>query len=217
MKHSILLPALMLGLIITSSASAQTADVDAGADAGVQTTFQAKVESQKELNRYILQRQLRAIRERNEDHEGKNQQLPRHNFSLFRRSVDTRQTSLRRSGAFTSDFTNRRPATDKSIDVPNNPKRNFRVRAVDYYVEGGEAGERVLRENVRRGSDPALRSAENFNKVYARRGAALAIRELREVQKARRTIRNSTSFVPFSQKIGDSNRNFLHPFQKFAE
>jgi len=220
MKRLLIVPALSLSLLFAPNVSAQTADVNAGAQFGVQATPQQIMESRKELEKYIRIRQRRDAKEKTLGHEGKSVEVARHKFSLFRRDVDQRQTTLRRTGEFTSipDYAERRSFSNLSIQAPNNPKRNFRVRATDYYVEGGEAGRDVLLENVRFGTDPALRNANNLDKLLARRGAARAINELRDEQKAARgTVSNSTNYKPFSERIGSASKSFNHPFQNFPE
>lgn len=220
MKRLLIVPILSLGLLTATTTLAQTSNVNDGSQVGVQATEQQKLNSQQELEKYIRIRQRRDRIERTLGHEGKTTQVQRHNFNLFRRNVSRGQTDLRRSGAFETipDYPDRRPFSNISLEAPNNAKRNFRVRATDYYVEGGEAGRDVLLENVRLGTDRSLRGTRNFNKILARRGAARAISELRTEQKAARgAVRNSTNYYPFSQRIGNSGKSFSHPFQRFVE
>ena len=217
MKRLLIIPILSFGLLIAATTPAQAEN---GSQVGVQATEQQKADSQRELEKYIRIRQRRDRIERTLGHEGKATQVQRHNRSLFRRNVSRGATDLRRSGAFETipDYAERRPFSNISIEAPNNAKRNFRVRAADYYVEGGEAGREVLLENVRFGTDPAARNVRNFDKILARRGAARVIAQLRNEQRAKAgRVHNSTNYYPFSERIGNASKSFASPFQRFAE
>ena len=104
-------------------------------------------ESEAELNKAIRLRQINYLLNLKRAHSGKTHQLAEHNYSLFQRNVDTVQTKLNREGEL-QNTENKRHFSNPSIAAPNTPKRNFKVRAIDYFVEGGDAGKEVLENNV---------------------------------------------------------------------
>ena len=181
MKRSIIAFGLALGLLLTPHAFAAS-EVERGAAAGITATFQEKVNAQTELNKAIRIRQIRYLLELKRGHEDRGTKLAQHNYNLYRNNVDTTSTSLSRSGTLT-DYTGRRHNSSQSLAAPNNPKRNFRVRAIDYYVDGGDAGKKVLEENVILGSKHSVSRNYYSKQLRGQAGYADLIQSLRALAK----------------------------------
>jgi len=173
--------------------------------------------AQDALNTAIRNRQIRYLLELKRGHENRNENLARHNYSLFRKNLSKTSTFLEREGELKDVpyYDQRRAYVNSSLAAPNNPKRNFRVRAIDYYLEGGDAGKEVLEENVTLGSQHRVDVLTDKN-IRGQRAYADVIAGLRATQRSR-SVGNSTTLVPFSQRTGDGTRNFIHPFMKFLE
>lgn len=214
MKNCFVL-ALTLGLLTTSTTFAfSEARSDGFRDA---TTRNGKIDSAEKLDKAIQLRQRNYMMEKIRSNARKNikNQWLRHTLSNAEAGVSTVSTMMDRTGEL-EDTSNTRPFTYSRTDVPNNAKRNFRTRAYDYYIEGGDAGVEALESDVVLSSQHEVPTRTKFyskNKA----GAADIIAALRAMQKQRKSTEQvgageqKTTF-----RTGDSQRNFLHPYMKFS-
>lgn len=187
-------------------------DTDSGADAGVKASFQNKLNAQKELNSAIRNRQVRYLLGLKRGHEDRYSQQAQHQYSLYRNNVDTTSTFLSREGEM-ANYEGRRAFSNPSIVAPNNSKRNFRVRAIDYYLEDGDAGSKVLEENVTLGSEHEVKR-EYYNKQLGGQfGYADLVKSIRQLQRSSYAPSSpDTQFTPFRERKASNGRNYLHPF-----
>lgn len=211
MNRSLIVLSLTLGLLF-SPVSFASDDTTSGAKVGVKTSFQDKLNSQKELNAAIRNRQVRYLLELRRGHEDRYSQQAQHKYSLYRNNVDTTATFLSREGELT-DYEGRRAFSNPSLAAPNTSKRNFRVRAVDYYLEEGDAGAEALEENVILGSQHKVKR-EYYNKQLGGQSSyADLVNGIRQMQRSNYAPSNPDSqFTPFSQRNASNGRNYLHPF-----
>ena len=209
---------ILIALVLAFSLSLTTLPTTNAEDvAGVAANQADIIQGQKELNKAIRLRQIKYILDIKREHTGKTNQLAEHNYSLYRNNVDTVQTKVDREGVLQeADYYDaQRPFSNPSIAAPNNAKRNFRVRAIDYFVEGGDAGKEVLTNNVLLGSQHTVERSVGQNRIDAQRGSADLISSIRQLQRSNYAKSNDDSvFTPFSQRSGDSTRNYLHPYMR---
>lgn len=150
----------------------------------------------------------------------RNQELI-HQNSLYRRNVSQNPNSLDRTGELRTvpDYDERRTVTTPSYVRPNS-KQTFRARAINYYLEGGDAGPSEMYE------DGVIRDYENHEvwvnqrKDPATQQLADIINSVRQVQK-QRTRRNedfeAEGTQRFAPRSGDSRRQLLHPYMNPVE
>jgi len=209
---------ILIALVLAFSLSLTTTSLTHAEDVPGPSANQADIiQGQKELNKAIKLRQINYLLNLKREHKGKMNQLAEHNYNLYRNNVDTVQTKLNREGPMqdSSYYAGQRPFSNPSLAAPNNNKRNFRVRALDYFVEGGDAGKEVLTNNVLLGSQHSVERAVGQNQIDARRGSADLISSIRQLQRSNYAKSNPGSkFVPFSQRSGDATRNYLHPYMR---
>lgn len=179
------------------------------------TKRNGQIASKMKLDNAIKLRQRNYMMEKMRDNAQKNikNQWLRHTLSKAEAGVDTTNSKMNRSGEL-ANYEGRRHFTYSRITVPNNAKRNFRSRAYDYYIEGGDAGAEAMESDVVLSSEhsPIRRSYRSNN-----RSTADIIASIRAMQKSRQ----STEQVPTGQqkmtfRTGDSQRNFLHPYMDFG-
>ncbi len=137
--------------------------------------------------------------------------LQQHNLNSLEGNVNERSTQMDRSGEFETipDYANRQQYDDPSM-IRKNQTQIFKARAVDYYVEGGDAGTEALRSNVILGSEH--RVPRNFVRWATADPAVL--RDIRAVQRSLYTppkVGAAQQLMRALQK-GDYFRNLTHPF-----
>ena len=216
MKPFVIL-SLAVGVLATSQVNAQVR-VNDKARANYMERNQ-QVVNDNQLNNAIRLRQRNYMMEKIRDNNRKNikNQWLRHTLHKAESGVDTVNTIANRSGELKDApyYAERRATTNTAISAPNNAKRNFRTRAYDYYIDGGDAGTEVLEQDVIISSEHEVPTRRDFH-TKNQANAADIISALRTMQKERRatnqvpTLEQKTTF-----RTGDSQRNFLHPFMNF--
>ena len=167
----------------------------------------------------ILTRQRNYMNEKIRSNARKNikNQWLRHTLSKSEAGVNTVSTIANRTGALQDSpfYSQRRATTNRAITAPNNSKRNFRTRAYDYYIDGGDAGTQVLQQDVIISSEHTVPTRMNA-RAQTPTGAADIIAAMRAIQKNRNTSEKvPTGEQKMTFRTGDSQRNFLHPFMNF--
>jgi len=214
MKKSIVLT-MALGVLASSTTFAfDEARSDGFRDA---TTRNGKIDSAEKLDQAILLRQRNYMMEKMRNNAAKNikNQWLRHTLSNAEAGVSTVNTMMDRTGEL-EDNSNTRPFTYSRTDVPNNAKRNFRTRAYDYYIEGGDAGVEALESDVVLSSEHEVPTRRQFHSKNVM-GAADIIAAMRAMQKQRKaTEQVATGEQKMTFRTGDSQRNYMHPYMKFS-
>jgi hypothetical protein len=177
------------------------------------TLRNGQIASAQKLNKAIQIRQQNYLREKLRDSVQKNakNQIIRHTLSRAEASTDGVSTYMKRSGEL-ADYSGRRPFTYSRVTVPNNAKRNFRTRAYDYYIDGGNAGTDVLESDVVLSDEmnPVRRSYRANNM-----STADIINSIRMQQKnSAAPVADQSVQKRTTSRIGDSSRNFIHPYMK---
>ena len=151
----------------------------------------------------------------NGDYKSRTNQQMRHNYGRWMGRTNDRSTIPNREGELktVNEYNERRPNSQKSL-VRSNSKQTFRARAIDYYVDGGDANTAALQSNVILGSEhkvPRFDSAFEKREKKSEIGEITA--EIRDVQRSRKVSEK----VPTGQqkntyRKGASYRNFVHPY-----
>ncbi len=141
-------------------------------------------------------------------------QLEQHKISRAEKGVTERSTISNRKGElkFVPHYSKRRGTSNLSSAVPNTVKRNFKVRAIDYYVEGGEAGRKVLLENAYDGKNNKVEVRNSLSTKPSVKNVANIIKVMRARQKYRSQISDDSALKTTSTKTGDWRRNLVHPY-----
>lgn len=218
MKKSLLLTAAF-GLFLSGNASAFTEQFEDGLKNPTQTLGQ--IRSVEKLDEAIKQRQYYYLKNKIRDNAYKNKknQQYRHIVSRAQANTDEVSTFTSRSGALKHSpyYSQRRARTDVSLAAPTNAKRTFRTRAYNYYVEGGDAGTKVLEDDVILSSQHESKSRYWFHQKHNQANAADLISGIRAIQKSRTNSgRVPTGHQSTTFRRGDSSRNFIHPFMDFG-
>ena len=218
MKKTLLLTAAF-GLFVASSASAFTEQFEDGLKDPTKTLGQ--IRSVEKLDEAIKQRQYYYLKNkiRNNAYKNRKNQWYRHILSRANANTNEVSTFTDREGElkFSPYYSKRRGTSNASIAAPNNPKRNFRTRAYDYYVEGGSAGAEALKEDVILSSEHQAPSRYWFHSKNNNASTADLVANLRNIQRNRVTSeRVPTGYQSTTFRRGDSRRNFLHPFMDFS-
>ena len=111
-----------------------------------------QLEGNKRLDYAIAQRQQKNFKDkfvRTMDYKNRLGQLYRHKVSRYYGHANERSTQVTRTGDLQTvpDYEYRRPYSEKSMIRPNS-KQTFKRRAIDYYINGGDAGTDALRSDV---------------------------------------------------------------------
>ncbi len=208
-----------LGVLTASASFAYTEQFDDGFDNPLQPNGQKYAaerldEAVKQRHYYYLKNKIR-----NGQYKNRKQQLYRHLISRAKKNAPQRSTQAKRTGALQDvpDYAHRRHSSSLVTDVPNNPKRNFRVRAYDYYVEGGEAGEEALTEDVINMATHRVPRI-GHNKASSLSSVADVLAAIRNQQRKIGTSgRVPAGHQATTFRRGDSSRNFLHPYMNFDQ
>ncbi|MCF7830577.1 hypothetical protein K9M41_01085 [Candidatus Gracilibacteria bacterium] len=210
MKKTLLVSlAIGIGMGFVGSVDAYKAEADEAP-----YSYANKQDSQEQLNKAVRLRWGRYNSEEQRGLEEKNTLFQRmlHRLSLKDNNVNEQSTSVRRSGELT-DFSRTQPTTKNAYYV-NNANRNFRARAYDYYVEGGDAGTDSLKEGVIFGSThkvPTMFPAWSSGDPYT-------IKTIRTVQKNISGKGDSASWSASAKQRAiralpnNMYRNFSHPY-----
>ncbi len=219
MKNQLLLTFVMtlsFGFILNASAFSESFDGPIGDTSSI---FRIKKDSTKKLNSAILNRwyfyQKNKIR--NDEYKNRLNQIQRHQDGKKLISVNEESTIMNRSGEleFSPFYGQIRAGSRSSINAPNNAKRNFRARAINYYIQGGNAGTDVLQSNVILSSEHTIPQIPFSLKREKKQAIDFSItKPVRDIQKM---VMKTIDQVPTGQQKttfhrGDSNRNFFHPF-----
>ncbi len=178
------------------------------------TLRNGQIAASEKLEEAIQLRQTNYLREKLRGTEQKNikNQWLQHTLSRAMSGADGVSTFSDRSGELT-DYSGRRATTNTAITAPNNSKRNFRTRAYDYYIDGGDAGTEVLQQDVVISSEhtvPAREQVSSKNRSNAVPDIIAAIRAMQKNRKTQDQIPTGEQKMTF--RTGDSSRNFLHPY-----
>lgn len=208
-----------LGLMLSSTAFAFTEQFEDGLDNATQTLGQ--VRSVEKLDEAIRQRQYYYLKQkiRNNAYKTKKNQQYRHIVSRAQANTDEVSTFANRTGALKNVpyYNQRRGTSGASLAAPNNAKRNFRTRAYNYYVEGGDAGEKALKDDVVLSSKHQSRTRYWLHAKNNNASTADLIAGIRAIQKSKtRTTQVPTGYQSTTFRRGDSSRNFLHPYMNFG-
>lgn len=208
MKKTLFL-SFVAGLLLSSTTLAYDEQKDDGFRNA--TMRNGQLAAQSKLDSAILKRQQNYFNEKRRTTAVKNikNQWLRHTLSRSVANTDGVSTYLNRSGSFI-DYSGTRTFAGGGLTAPNNSKRNFRTRAYDYYINGGNAGTDALKRDVVRSSEhsPSRRSYRAYNS-----SAADIIASIRRIQKSRNTSEKvATGEQKMTHRIGDSQRNYLHPY-----
>jgi hypothetical protein len=200
--------ALGLGILFTSSAEAYKEPVRE--DTG---SYSHRLSLQKKLNDALQMRWSflnKKHNERNVDQKTVPYQQRMHLNSRKATNTSEVSTRMKRTGAMT-DYTNLKPVEDRNYFRPNR-KAVFKSRAIDYYVDGGDAGKEAMESNVIFGSTHKIDTNKYYNTYWKKDFES--IRKIRNVQRAFYSPANAKSGTQklYSQRKGSYQRNLIHPF-----
>lgn len=136
-----------------------------------------------------------------------------HKLSKKSGNVNERSTEAVRDGELKNvPFYAERKESSNPALVPNNPKRNLRARAIDYYVEGGDAGSDALRSGLIYGSQHTINRNGILNTLW--RWDAETVNSLREVQRQLYSAPKIGAGQQRSRAINkaDRTKEFFHPY-----
>jgi hypothetical protein len=186
--------------------------------------WKVRTNSENALNRAIQERQKRYlkthfvenIKGENGNYKSKINALSRHNISRYQANVNQRSTKLRRTGIYQDVpyYDLRRERSNSSLTYGGtNATKNFRARALDYYVGGGDAGAEAIKSGVVFGSTHRVPRYLRRTKQYE---VSLILDPLRDQQRfiGRNPIDTPTGYQKTTYRTGDSSRNYAHPFSK---
>jgi len=181
--------------------------------------YAAKKTYGKKLQSAIQQRWNRDFKEifiRNRSYKNRLNQIERHQEGKASINVDERSTEVVRSGALRNSpyYEKRRAASNVHYDAVNTPKRNFRRRAIDYYVDEGYADKTVLKQGLRASEHRVKRIPDSY---YNRGLFDSDIKDrIRETQKALESPDQIGAGQQRQRSLrkGAYYRGFFHPFIK---
>lgn len=196
------------GLLLSSTTLAYDEQKDDGfRDA---TMRNGQIASESKLDEAILKRQQNYFNEKRRTNVVKNtkNQWLQHTLSRAMAGTDGVSTYLDRSGEL-EDYSGTRTFAGGGLTAPNTSKRNFRTRAYDYYVEGGDAGTEALENDV---ADLSAVTRQRKNRANTSNTADI-IASIRRIQKSRNTSEKvATGEQKMTFRVGDSQRNYMHPY-----
>lgn len=148
-KFAVLLLAVGLSFGLTNQSEAYSELIDSDRSGQWYAEKELKEAKQERLRNYLKEKLVDTPAYKNMI----NQSL-RHTYSRRMSNTDEVSTFMNRSGELNTvqDYKYRRANSGANYQAPNNSKRNFRTRAIDYYLNGGEAGSDVLSTDVVYGS-----------------------------------------------------------------
>ena len=200
--------ALGMGIIFASSVEAYKEPVRE--DTG---SYSHQLSLQKKLNQALQKRWSFFNKKHNERNIGQKTipyQKAMHLRSRKATNTSEVSTMMNRRGAMT-DYTNLKPVGDNNYFRPNR-KAVFKARAIDYYVDGGDAGKEAMEANVISGTLNKVDTNKYYNTFWKRDFEALG--NLRNVQ---RSFYSPKAAKTNSQRVrslrkGDYYRNLMHPY-----
>ncbi len=206
----IILTAFVLGLGMTfiSSQEAHAYKEEAVSRFAAKKTFGRKLRSAMQ-KRWNLDYKELYIRDKS--YKNRLNQIERHKDGMFAGNVNERSTQSVRTGALT-DYSGRRNNSESNYGTVNTPKRNFRRRAIDYYVDGGYADRPVLEQGTRMSTHRVKRIPDSY---YNRGLFDSDIKDrIRKTQKALKSPDQvgAGQQRQRSYRKGSSYRSFSHPF-----
>ena len=153
---------------------------------------------------------------RNLLYKNRKNQKNRHLSGMSDKNVSQRSTNMSRTGALNSvPFYSSRREMNKGSFIRKNQKQVFRARAIDYYVDGGDANKEALNSGVIYGSQHKIKRVPS--KIFTRSTADIK-KAIIDVQKdMEKGEQVPTGYQKNTQRSGASHRNFIHPFMKIAE
>lgn len=176
------------------------------------TKRNGRIAAAQKLQVAINVRHRNYLREKLRDNHEKNikNQLIRHTLNRAEAGADGVSTFVERDGEMTH-YDGRRPSTGSRVNAPNNAKRNFRTRAYNYYIDGGNAGTSVLESSVILSSE--MTSIRRKYQVNNSNNVADIMSAVRQGQKnSIAPTAESTSSRRTTKVGGASSRNFIHPY-----
>lgn len=215
MKKTLILTLSLAALFGTTYAYSETRD-----DGFENPTTQlAQKSSQQKLNEAIKKRQWYYFKNkfRTNDYKSRPSQETRRNIGKREINVSERSTQVTRTGALKDVpyYGDRRELNRGQYSFPNNSKRNFRARAIDYYVDGGDANTESMQKGVIYGS--THRVSRIPIRAFASAIGKINLRNRNETRFIGRGEQVPTGYQATSFRRGDSIRNFMHPYMKFED
>jgi len=172
---------------------------------------------QKKLNQALQRRwsfSNKKYNERNVEQKTIPYQKAMHIESRKAANTSESSTMMNRKGAMT-DYTNLKPIEDGNYFRPNR-KSVFKSRAIDYYVDGGDAGKEAMESNVIFGSTHKIDVNKYYNTYWKKDFQSIG--KIRDVQRSMYTpaaAKTATQRIRAYRK-GVFSRNLTHPFVKGA-
>jgi len=207
MKKSFIIFSLIFSFLASPLVSAAES-----ADEKITQRQEAFQDLQKALfKRYV---RYRKNKQRNAGNTNRIAQQLQHKINRAEKGVTERSTKMERTGKlrFVPYYVKRRGTSKLSSQVPNTVKRNFRVRAFDYYVEGGEAGRKVLVKNAYKSRDHKIEVKSTLDNPTAKNVAGI-IKMMRKQQKYRAKFSDAPAgYQETIFRTGAWRRNLVHPY-----
>lgn len=144
----------------------------------------------------------------------KNQKF-RHLISQQEAAVDDGSSDMKRTGELT-DYSGVRPAARARVQRVN-AKQTFRARAIDYYVEGGDANAEAMAAGVIDGETNKVSLRRSRNMTDAVGAAILPARDAMRWGAAAPEAQEGTKVKPSTFRRGNYYRNFRSPYIKMPE
>jgi hypothetical protein len=217
-KEMILTFVIAMSLGLSSNVSAFSESFD-GPITDSSSLFKMKKDSNSKLNSAIMERwySYQKNKARDADYGNRLTQIQRHNDGKKSISVNGESTLMKRDGnlKFVPFYKQIRSSNKSTINAPNNSKRNFRTRAINYYIDGGNAGTDVLKSNVILDSEHTIPQIPFALKREKKQAIDYYItKPIRDVLKFEM---KTTDQVPAGEqkttfRRGDFSRNLFHPF-----
>ncbi len=208
--------ALSFGLVLNASAFSESYESpvrNSRSNVRIQRDSNKKLDNAMQSRWYYYQKN----KIRGEEYSNRLSQIQRHHEGQKSIGVNAQSTVMDREGIlnFSPYYRQERSNSKSSINAPNNAKRNFRARAINYYIDGGNAGTDILKSNVILSSEHVIPQIPFSLKREKKPMIDYAItKPIRDVQKFEM---KTTDQVPAGEqkttfRIGDFSRNLFHPF-----
>jgi len=210
----IFLVSLALGISISITNTVDAYKIEPNA---APYSYSNKLDNQDLLNQAIRKRWGLTDSKNNRDLSTKNSlwQKLAHTLSLRANHVNEQSTTLSRTGELKTvpNYSKRQHTTNNNYARPNSTSV-FKARIIDYYVNGGNAGTEVLKDDLILGSEHKVPTyAPNWGS-----GDAPTIMNIRQAQKTLSGKGTRESWLDASKqretkKIPQTKyRNFSHPY-----
>ncbi|MBT3349108.1 hypothetical protein HN954_02445 [bacterium] len=135
-----------------------------------------------------------------------------HRIRKYISNVNEVDTEVSRKGEL-QDRTGVVPVANIRFERPN-AKQTFRARAIDYYVDGGEANEEAMAAGVIYGSTHKVNRNNWVSDMYKKQLGAtiLPVRDMIRVQEKQETVGNGQEGqISYKNRAGNFYRNFWSP------